>query len=259
MKYKFRSKRPARGRLWKSTRRKYGLANQIKKVKKDLKRVKRDIEYKYNDTKQLSLSISSGGTVQTIGLEQIHELQDENMAAGQATPGPQRDGNKITVSRISIRGRLKVSSTDETNVVRMLLVQYHRTPISWSGPVLTDILSAVSQPEAFYSHYNKEGFYKTKVLYDRVFKLQRNHSVSASSTNYSAVHPQTIFFKIQKKFKKGLIVEYPDKTYVQSNGEPYDNTPNNNNIVLMLISDSTEGTLTGHPVAEWQSRINFTG
>lgn len=185
---------------------------QLSSMKKQIKRIKKDIEYKYYDHKQDSMNVTASASVQAIGLQSIHELQDESMAAGQSTPGPERDGNKITLSRISIRGRLTVAAAtaqtnagiqaaDQTNNIRLLLVKYDRTPISWSGPAISHVLTEYTQPQAFYSHYKKEGLYKIKVLKDLRFKLQYN----GKNNDTSAVHPQEIFFTINKKFKKGLI------------------------------------------------------
>jgi len=137
-----------------------------------------------------------------------------------------RDGDQLLVTRISLRGTLANSSSDLTNVMRVIIFKWMQDDAS-AGPVsATDILQSLSP----YSPYDRDGLRAKKfiVLLDR-FLTTSLQGPAIMKYDYDSKHD----FKIS--YSAGAVTGY-------------------SNIYVLQISDSSG---IPHPTGSWISRVWF--
>jgi hypothetical protein len=195
---------------------------QNRRIKKLEQIVYPSLDWKTKDTKAVQASIQN--------------TPYENypmFALGKGTADNQRAGDKVSLRHGTLH--LSLTRGDTSNIVRVLVV---RTPSStFAG--LSDVLEyhnfATDGELVFSSPYqvkatNNEQTYK--VMYDRVFQLKNDMS--------------TIAAKIKLKLpKKGVECNFVGDSVI---------SPNNYNISLLMISDSTA---TPHPTASYAMRWKY--
>lgn len=191
--------------------------NLAKKVAKLNSKVNKIIEKRWNENGTYTFSIpGAGGAVETIGLDLI--AQGDTVSS--------RTGDKITLTKLDLRGQLVVADTH--NFVRLVLVQV----LSLNQIVIpSDVLQpdAVTNNPTLYSPYTKDSRIKFDIIHDKFYKLQQQAA--------GAVYPEIVNVDLSYTWKNGLTITYPSQTAGNV-------TPIYNNIVLLVLSDSQ---VAGHP------------
>jgi len=197
-------------------------SKQDKRIKKLENIVYPSIDWKTKDTKGIAAAIQNSG------------YQNYPMfALAQGTANNQRNGDYVSLRRGTLH--LSLTRGDTSNIVRVLVV---KTPSStYAG--LSDVLEyhnfTTDGELVFSSPYqtnatNSEQTYQ--IMYDKVFQLKGDMS--------------TIAAKIPLKLpKRGVDCHFVGSGTVQ---------PNNYNISLLMISDSTAAP---HPTASYVMRWKF--
>jgi hypothetical protein len=193
---------------------------------------------------------------------QLYPASQGNAAA--EIPGnSHRIGDKIVVRNMSLRGVLDVGSSDQYNEVRLILIRVpymsgSTVPRS-APPLLSDILQD-PLTNGINSFYRKNGNIKWIKMIDRTYKLS-NKKINVSTNEGFQDHvginwPPFVRINWSFKFKKGLVVTYPEGTNQPptANGEHF---PDTNRFFLFAISDSSDALITGHPTLKFHTRINY--
>jgi len=171
-----------------------------------------------------------------------------------------RIGDKITLKSLSIRGEVRGAqgaTNEKDSRVRILLVRFPQYTAGTTAAVLTSQVlqqyptttgSYPSNLSTIYSsyknridQYNTAEIVKYEVLYDKVCLLNNPNLIEqgAGQQNWR------IKFNINHKFKRGLVCQY---------GKNLSNEPELNNIVLIMVSDSS---VPVHPDTNFVSRFKY--
>ena len=239
------------------------MARRIAKLEKDIVPIKKTFEQRqYDYTSALSVGQSgyslSHATSAAWSMSSLcPTLQSNNGPSGAISLGTVRLGDKITLKSLSIRGEVRGTSGSELDSrVRILLVKFKEYDPGTSAAILTSQVlqqyptttgSYPSNLSTIYSSYknvidtaNTADLVKYQVLYDKVFNMQ-DKSVAPSN----AQNCWRYKFNINHKFKKGLVCQY---------GKVLSDEPELNNIVLIMISDSS---VAPHPQTNFVSRFKY--
>ena len=174
-----------------------------------------------------------------------------------------RIGDKVTLKSLQIKGEVRgaVGTTvaaEASNRVRILLVRFPEYDAGTSAATLTSqVLQQYStvSPSPFPSNlstiyssyknkvdtYNTADLVKYEILYDKICLLNNYQKIEQASGGQN----WRVRFNIKKKFKNGLVVHY---------GKGTSSEPEINNIVLIMISDSSG---TPHPDTNFVSRFKY--
>lgn len=191
---------------------------RLNKLEKKVSSILKNQEHKFVDltAEELSTSDSWAST-------QLNAITQGDSAIT-------RDGAKITMNRIDIRG--KISAGDATNYVRLLLVLFKDQGATQS---ITDVLQLstdlVTYPSRLWSPKKRNGHSLYEVMHDKVYSV-------------SGVSDPTIQFRIKKKFKSGGQSVVFDTAGLAQQGRLY----------LFRVSDSNAAT---HPTVTMFSRLDF--
>jgi hypothetical protein len=215
---------------------------EIKKLKKDVKKLKEADEKKWLDRIQNSKAIST-----TSALDPMLDLTVWGGTDNDARQN-QREGNTLLLTSLKFDGLVYIdkgfANPDANNIVRLILVQM--TDDNSAAPNGSDIL----ETDDVRSFYKLKGNRRYKIHYDKRFYLQcTNQTYSSSSAIMPTnVEPWRKRFIIKAKIpKKGLKVTYKQGT-ISGNG------PVVNGFYLLSVSDS--GAIS-HPAMEYHSRMRF--
>jgi len=215
---------------------------KIKKLQKEVKKLKDSDEKKWVDTIQNSKAIST-----TTALDPMLDLTVWGGTDNEARQN-QREGNTLLLTSLKFDGLVYIdkgfANPDANNIVRLILVQM--TDDNSAAPNGTDIL----ETDDVRSFYKLKGNRRYKIHYDKRFYLQcTNQTYSSSSAIMPTnVEPWRKRFIIKAKIpKKGLKVTYKQGT-ISGNG------PVVNGFYLLSVSDS--GAIS-HPAMEYHSRLRF--
>lgn len=128
--------------------------NQEKITKKQVKDMLRSqqgkVELKMLDTNTNASAIDFSGT--------LFPLTD----IPQGVTSDDRTGDRVLLNHLEIRWNLGVSSTDTTNLMRVMIVQYHPS----ATPFTTTFLQNTGSGAAPISQYNKSTAQDYRVVYD---------------------------------------------------------------------------------------------
>ena len=194
---------------------------------------------------------------------QLYPATQQLTASAEIPGNSHRIGDKIVVRNMSLRGLLQVGSVDQYNEVRLILIRVPQMSGSTvprsAPPLLTDILQD-PLTNGINSFYRKNGNIKWIKMIDKTYKLS-NTKVNVSGAEGMQDHvgikwPPFIRINWNFKYKKGLVVTYPEGTNAppESNGEHF---PDKNRFFLFAISDSSDALITGHPTLKYHTRVNY--
>lgn len=219
--------------------------SEIKKLKKEVKKLNKGTEKKWYDKDQPSTAIPLAGTVQPLLNLDLWDGTNTNRQH-------QREGQSINMLSYKIKGQVYLdqnfTSPDANNKVRIMLVQM--TDDNIIQPALTDILEDPTGDRAVYSFLKIKGQRRFKVHYDKLFNLQnveqvRSNELYRNSTSTEKFRKE---FRINAKLpKSGTKVSY-------AQGSISGNGPVVNGLFLIAYSDS--GVIS-HPAMFFRSRMRF--
>ena len=217
----------------------------IRKLKKEVKKLSKADEKKWYDIDKPSTAIPLTGSVQPLLALDLWDGTNTNRQN-------QREGNSINMLTYKIKGQVYIdqnfASPDANNKVRIMLVQM--TDDNITQPALTDILEDPTGDRAIYSFLKIKGQRRYKVHYDKIINLQNVQQVRSNSDyrNSTATERFRREFRIKAKIpKSGLKVSY-------AQGSVSGNGPVVNGLFLIAYSDS--GTVS-HPAMFYRSRMRF--
>lgn len=195
------------------------------------------------DTQQ-TMSPGAGGTVfpDFCGLQQIPQGDDHD----------NRQGNKIAVKQIHLKGLLSVAIGDIFNQYRFIIFS---TP---DNPTTTPAVSDILETSDLFSFYKKNSPIKFQVHWDKTYQMS-NVLASVGTVAPTELNgcPYPNYIHVDKKIKirdrfsktKGpLSVWYRGPT----NGQPIKNA-----IYCLVISDSISQVPSGHPSFVYYSRMHY--
>lgn len=219
---------------------------EIKKLKKEVDKLKKGDEKKWYDLDKPSTAIPLAGSVQPLLALDLWDGTNTNRQN-------QREGNSLNMISYKIHGQVYIdqgfASPDVNNKVRIMLVQM--TDDNITAPALTDILEDPSGDRAIYSFYKINGQRRYTIHYDKLFNLQNVEQTAATTAGMSATTSTESFrkeFRINAKVpKSGLKVTY-------SQGSVSGNGPVVNGLFLLAYSDSS---VVSHPAMFYRSRMRF--
>ena len=217
-------------------RKKRSLKTQLKKLKR---KVYNNLQNCWIDTIQTPVGSGAGGYINPdfCSLQQIAQGDDHN----------ERQGNKIVVKTISIKGQLRNANGDIFNEFRIIIFSLTDDPSPGATLTVGDIL----QNGDLYSHYKKNSAYKYKIHWDRTYQMSNPLATVAtqpSSTDLCGC-PYKDFIHIEKKIKlKNHQVWYRGATA---------GACIKGGIYMLTISDSLNQLPTGHPTFGYQIRMLY--
>lgn len=240
-----------------------GMKKRIAKLEKQITPVLKTFEQRqYDYTSAITTGLSgyalSHATSAAWSMSSLcPTLQSNNGPSGAISLGTIRLGDKITLKSVSIRGEVRGTIGSELDSrVRILLVKFKEYDPGTSAATLTSQVlqqyptttgAYPSNLSTIYSSYknvidpaNTADLVKYQVLYDKVFNMQ-DQGVAASN----AQNCWRYKFNINHRFKKGLVVQY---------GKTLSDEPELNNVVLIMISDSS---IAPHPQTNFVSRFKY--
>ncbi len=145
------------------------------KVKKDIKWLKKNIEFKFLDTVDTNISASLAGTITPLNL------------VGQEVGSSNRIGDEITARRIAIRGKIEnTNGTPVDTLVRIILFRERR--VNGVLTPLSELLSfgGASIPLAWRQMRNSDNI---KVMFDTTFTMDTlTHSLIPFKLMYKLNH-----------------------------------------------------------------------
>ena len=179
---------------------------------------------------------------------------------GSYQTGTVRLGDKITLKSLRLQGEVRAcvsnaASAERTNLVRLILVKFPDSvrPLT-NAEIVSSVLqqyptstgTSINSVMACYSNYknvvtpnNSIAINKYQILHDQTFRLQNPLVQNAGA------EPWRRAFKIDKFFKKGLVMQYAKNTLDQ---------PDINQICMICLSDST---VAPHPDMTLVSRAKY--
>ena len=223
-------------RAYRRYRKRRTLRNQIKNLKR---KVYNNLQNCWIDTIQTPIGSGAGGTINPdfCSLQQIPQGDDHD----------ERQGNKIVVKNISIKGQLRNANGDIFNEFRIIVFSLTDDPAPGATLSVSDIL----QNGDLYSHYKKNSTYKYKIHWDKTYQMSNPLATVATqptSTDLCGC-PYRDFIHIEKKIKfKNHQVWYRGSTA---------GACIKGGIYLLTISDSLNQLPTGHPTFGWQIRMHY--
>lgn len=223
-------------RAWRR-RKNANLRTQVKRLKR---KVYNNLQNCWIDTIQNPVGSGAGGYINPdfCSLQQIAQGDDHD----------QRQGNKITVKSISIKGQMRCANGDIFNEFRVIVFSLVDDPPPGASIVVGDIL----QNGDLYSHYKKNSTYKYKIHWDKTYQMSNPLATVATQPTSTDLNgcPYRDFIHIEKKikFKNGHQVWYRSPTAgVAIKGGIY----------MLTISDSLNQLPTGHPTFGYQIRMAY--
>ena len=218
---------------------------EIRKLKKQVKKLNKADEKKWFDIDKPSTAIPLSGSIQPLLALNVWDNNNTNRQN-------EREGNSLNMVSYKIKGQVytdqNFASPDSNNKVRIMLVQM--TDDNITQPALTDILEDPTGDRAIYSFLKIKGQRRYKVHYDKLFNLQNVPQEPSGQTYNSPTSTENFRkeFRIKAKVPKtGLKVSY-------SQGSISGNGPVVNGLFLIAYSDS--GTIS-HPAMFYRSRMRF--
>lgn len=187
------------------------------------------------DTQQ-TMTAGAGGTIfpNFCGLQSIAQGDDQN----------QRQGNRIVVKSIHLRGLLNVAVGDTFNQYRFIVFSTpDNTPTT---PSVSDIL----ETSDLYSFYKKNSSIKYKIHWDKTYQMSNvlaNVGTVAPTELNGCPYPNYITVDKTIKFKNHIIWYRG-----VGNGQPIKNA-----IYCLVVSDSISQVPSGHPQYSYYSRMNY--
>lgn len=247
----------------KGKKRSSGMSRRISKLEKQLIPIKKTFEQRQYDYTSAVSTGSSGFALSHVtsaawSMSSLcPTLQSNNGTAGAISLGTIRLGDKITLKSLQIRGEVRGTIGSEADSrVRILLVQFKEYDAGTSAAVLTsqvlqqyptvtgafpsNLSTIYSSYKNVIDQYNTADLVKYKVLYDKVCNMQ-DPGVAASNNQNCFRYK----FNINHRFKDGLVCQY---------GKNLSDEPELNNIVLIMISDSS---VAPHPQTNFVSRFKY--
>lgn len=211
----------ARRRTTKTRRkapRKYAKRPTVATLSRKVRTIQKAIEYKHAD-------FSTAVTVDTAG--SFHDLT----AIPQGDADVQRDGDKLTISSIMIRGEISAGDIPYNNL-RIVFFQFERASQLPDINTIFQTTAFPSRPHLWF--YNIDQFRMRKgmkIISDRVYKTR----------SYDGTNIQSVTF--YKKIKKRVNVQYFNQTTISGQ-----------QIYMLCLSDSFLGP---HPTLNLHTRINY--
>ena len=223
-------------RRYRRRRQGYSLTSQVRRLKR---KVYNNLQNCWIDTIQNPVGHGAGGTINPdfCSLQQIPQGDDHD----------ERQGNKIVVKSISIKGQLRNANGDIFNEMRIIVFSLTDDPAPGATLTVGDIL----QNGDLYSHYKKNSTFKYRIHWDQTYQMSNPLATVAtqpSSTDLCGC-PYRDFIHIEKKIKfKNHQVWYRGS----SAGACI-----KGGIYLLVISDSLNQLPTGHPTFGYQVRMLY--
>jgi len=215
---------------------------EIKRLKTDVKLMKKIVERKHWDSTYPATSVSTTATKE--GLASLVPYNTLDQARRQNS----REGQSVCITRIALKGTVEMPFTgvslDVINRVRMLIVY---TPES-STPNLVNII------EGPFGSYNINAFNKIqppdpyRVLYDRTWNMTTAVAAAGSIPVEKFRHSFDIRLGKKALGKTGIKCDWTD---AQANIQI---APDRGAVTLFVYSDSNVPT---HPVLSYNHRITF--
>lgn len=210
------------------------LRNQVRRLKK---KVYNNLQPCWIDSVG-TMTAGAGGTI----FPNWCSLQD----IAQGDDHDQRQGNKITVKSIQVKGQIQVAVGDVYNIYRMIIFSLTDDPAPGAPLAVSDIL----QTSDLYSFYKKDSNFKYKIHYDHSFKMS-NALASVGTVTPTALNgcPYPNYIRFEKTFTfKNHQVHYRGPT----NGPA-----NKGGIYCLVISDSLSQVPSGHPDMTYRTRMSY--
>lgn len=198
----------------------------IATIRKTVKSVlKTTVEDKYKSTYGTNNAIDVTGIV-----------SNALTAPSQGVADTERIGDKINITSISFR--FSITAADGTNLIRLLIFQWHEDD-NVSVPVISDILTDPTSGalSPVYYHYNHDTIgHKFTVLYDKVYNLSGDDVGGENQQVYKSMYIPRKYMKRSVKFTGGSIKGM-------------------NHVRFLCVSDS--GSVS-HPSMDWIARAHYT-
>ncbi len=193
--------------------------NGLRKVKKDIKWLKKNIEFKFKDLTVTNQDASNAPTL----------LLLNGVANGPLVV--ERTGDELTARRIVIRGKIEnTNGTPVDTIVRIILFRERR--VNGVVPVLGDVLAATGTA-AVLSWRNMDDKNNIKVMFDTTFTMDTTqHSLIPFKLIYKLNH-QTLYSGVGTGVSS-----------IQTNG-----------LFLVVISEVAAGA--NAPTVDFTSRYSF--
>jgi len=235
--YAKRIQRAWKARRFRRRRRRYAAGPIKYKVKKLQRIVYNNLQPKWLDKVTPPTGTSAGGLItgDWAGFENIAQGNDHDA----------RDGNRIVVKSISIKGNIQMATGDVFNEFRIVIFL---VPCPESSP---PAVNQILETGDLYSFYKKDSKVHYKILYDKNFQMSSQYAEVGTVTPVKLCgmcYPNYIHWEHKVKFPKGLSVWYKDATA---------NTPTKNHVYMLTISDSLSSIPSGHPTLGMYVRLNF--
>lgn len=187
----------------------------IRRVQRDVRQLKANLDLKFIDTQFTDDVVSATGLVQT----QQFIIPDGNSQS-------EKEGLKIVIKSIQYRFQLKLPSTtvvaDATDVLRAILVRDKQA--NGALPTVADILNGTD----IMNHKNLENSNRFVTLFDKTISISSMGGFGDGTTN--ATLPNTKSWSYFKKMNLPIQYNNSATTGVIT-------TINSNNLVLMFISE----------------------
>ncbi len=205
-------------------------------------------ELKWNDLTGLETTWVAAGS----GLPS-HKGVDSLVRIAQGDQGYQRNGNKITLRKLTIRGAVEAYQNSNTTFnsttpgevwFRWLIII--DTQANGAFPTVTDIFEEDPTGGDQFDVYNSlKELGRYKVLMDKFIKVSAATPMYNNSSGHTHVQNRVTHFK--KSFNLNLPIQYSDST---SNM-----TSVRNNNIFMLVFNGHDGTNLGF---NYRTRVRFT-
>lgn len=160
----------------------------------------------------------------------------------------ERIGTEIMLKSINLNYQLRCG--DETNEVRVMLVQWGEDTKNGILPTFQDVLNP-NAPSYLTANHNFQDAKTFKILYDRIHSLAGDGAVGGAAYVISPYGPASVTNQRIRIFGKKL----SKKVHFEEGPSP--EVDGLNKIYLMVISDSASLSLV-HPYMEYDCLINFT-
>jgi hypothetical protein len=219
----------------------------IRKLKKEVKKLSKADEKKWFDIDKSSTAIPLSGSIQPLLALDLWDGTNTNRQN-------QREGNSINMLSYKIKGQVYLdqffASPDANNKVRIMLVQM--TDDNITQPALTDILEDPTGDRAIYSFLKIKGQRRFRVHYDKLFNLQNPGQYFGNSSGAANVSTATEMFR--KEFRISAKVPKSGTKVSYAQGSVSGNGPVVNGLFLIAYSDSG---VVSHPAMFYRSRMRF--
>ena len=196
----------------------YKKKNTIKSISKRLNKIQDAIEYKHAD-------FLTNTTVTTTGA--FHDVSSIQQGDLDQT----RDGDKITISSIMVRGEITAGDIPYNNL-RVVFVQFERASQIPDKNTIFETSATPDKPHLWF--YNIDQFRMRKgmkILSDKIYKTK----------SYDGTNIQSLTFT--KKIKKRINVQFYNSTVISGQ-----------QIYMFVASDSFLGP---HPTITISTRVNY--